>query len=395
MGENTKWVQTWGQAHAALSFFYYPSCEKTFRMIINTAVSGKKLRLRLSNVYGKSNVEVGRITAAPCSSFGSASSDFKTITFGGKESFVIPKGDAFYSDEIDFEIDSGRTFCVNLYVKSGAMSSGNLLNNIQLLTAKGDHSNSRYFPDEPRTRDGVITAAGKALGMKLHKPIPLFESIELLNDDGASSIVVFGDSISQQGFWTNPFEKRIREAFPGRYSVINKSIMGNRILLDYSKFFPARGLYGIRATKRVEDDIYRYDGISHVIISVGINDIFQYASISAPECKQPDIGEMCAAIAKLRDDMQSRGIKVIGFNIIPFGAAPDATVEKDALRRQVNDWYAEHKNEFDGFFDWSACSADPDNDYFSIKEYIGPDGLHPGAVGGQAYADAIDLKMFE
>ena len=29
-----KWVQVWGQAHAAFSYFYYPSCKKTYRMVV-------------------------------------------------------------------------------------------------------------------------------------------------------------------------------------------------------------------------------------------------------------------------------------------------------------------------------------------------------------------------
>ena len=40
-----KWIQVWGQAHSALSFFYYPSCPKTYRLIIPATVSGKKIKL--------------------------------------------------------------------------------------------------------------------------------------------------------------------------------------------------------------------------------------------------------------------------------------------------------------------------------------------------------------
>lgn len=395
MENNSKWVQTWGQAHAALSFFAYPSSKKTYRMIINTAISGKKLRIKLGNAYGKDDVVIGSVTCAPCNSFGSASSDFKKLKFYEKESFTLLRGERAVSDDIDFPIEVGSYFCINIYVEKGRLTSGNLLNNIELLTADGDYSQKKFFPNEPRKRDGVITAASKILGMKFHKPVPLFESVELLNDDGASAIVVFGDSISQQGFWTNPFEKRIREAFPGKYSVINKSIMGNRILRDYWIGFPAKGLYGIRAIKRIEDDVFAYEGISHVIMSEGINDIFQYSSISAPSKEKPDIGEMCAAIERMAKSVKNKGIRFIPFNIIPFGAAPDSTVEKDKLRREVNAWYDSHKDEFDGFFDWSASASDPDNDYFCTKEYIGSDGLHPNAIGGKIFADAIDLKMFE
>lgn len=31
------WVQVWGQAHSAFSYFYYPSCPKTYRLVIKSA----------------------------------------------------------------------------------------------------------------------------------------------------------------------------------------------------------------------------------------------------------------------------------------------------------------------------------------------------------------------
>ena len=57
--------------------------------------------------------------------------------------------------------------------------------------------------------------------MYFHKPIPLFQSVQVLNSTGATSIIVYGDSISQQGYWTNAFAKRIEESYPGRYAVVN------------------------------------------------------------------------------------------------------------------------------------------------------------------------------
>ena len=61
-----KWVQVWGQAHAALSHFYYPSCKKTYRTVISSAISGKQLRLELCNNPAKTSVEIGGITIAKC-----------------------------------------------------------------------------------------------------------------------------------------------------------------------------------------------------------------------------------------------------------------------------------------------------------------------------------------
>lgn len=390
-----KWVQTWGMSHSALSFMYYPSQAKTYRLVMNTAISGEKLRLSISNTYGKKDVVIGGITVAKCNADGKVSGGFEQISFFGKDSFTIEKGTRLRSDEVKFCIKPNEYFCISIFVKSGDLTSGNLLDNAYLITAEGNYTRTPYVENRRRQRDSVIDAAGKLLGMHLPKPIPLFDSVELLNADDASAIVVFGDSVSQQGFWTNPFEKRIREAYPEKYSFINKSVMGNRLLRDCSPIFVAKGLYGNKATTRIYDDIYPYENIKYVIFFMGVNDIFEYSSINALPSEKPDTDAMCATIKQITDDLHARGIKVIMFNIPAFGLAPDATREKDGLRRIVNKWIEDNQDIFDGYYDIASAAADPEDDYKSKVEYIGPDKLHPNAFGGEYLSGLVDLDMFK
>ncbi len=390
-----KWIQTWGQSHSSLSLFKYPSMPKTFRLVMNTAISGEKLRLWISNTYGNDDVKIGAVTVAKCAANGTATSAFKNVTFFGKNKLTIKKGDRLRSDEIDFDLNVGEYFCISIYVVSGDLKSGNLLDNAELITVPGNYSITPVMVNQTRKRDAVRGVVSKLLGMHFPKPIPLFDSVEVLNCEDASSIVVFGDSVSQQGFWTGPFEKRIREAYPGKYSFINKSVMGNRLLYDCSPIFPARGLYGNKATTRIRDDIYPYANISHVILFMGVNDVFEYASINALPSEKPDPKDICNAIKGITDDLHSRGMKVIMFNIPAFGSAPDATREKDAIRRVVNKWIDDNQNIFDGYYDVAGAAADPEDDYRSKPEFIGADKLHPNAYGGKYLADLIDLGMFK
>lgn len=129
-------------------------------------------------------------------------------------------------------------------------------------------------------------------------------------------------------------------------------------------------------------------------MSLGVNDIFEYSSINALPSEKPDPADICAAIEGIVYDLHKRGIKVIAFNVPAFGTAPDSTREKDALRRVVNRWFEENKELFDGFFDVAAAAADPDDDYCSRAEFIGPDKLHPNAYGGEFLAGLVDIEMF-
>lgn len=133
-----KWVQAWGQAHSALSFFYYPSCEKTYRMIIKSAIQGKKIKLELSNECAKNHVQIGSVTVSKCNKNGDFTEDYKFITFKGEKSFSIKKGEVIETDCVDLGIETGEFFCVSIFVKKGALRSGNLIDNVELITAKGD-----------------------------------------------------------------------------------------------------------------------------------------------------------------------------------------------------------------------------------------------------------------
>lgn len=389
-----KWIQIWGQSHSALSLFYYPSCAKTFRLVMNAAVSGSRMRLTFSNRFGKDRVVIGGVTAAKCDKNGNVTGSLTDVTFGGKTAFAIEKGEKPLSDEFSLPLAAGEYFCVSVFVRRGDLTSGNLLDNALLLTRGGNYTYTCNMGNERRKRDTVIDKAGLLLGMHLPKPIPLFDTVEILNSTGASSIVVFGDSVSQQGFWTNAFEKRLREAYPGKYSFINRSVMGNRLLRDCSPIFPARNLYGIKATERVKEDVYRFDDMTHVILFLGVNDVFEYATINAFPWEKPDPSKVYAAIDGIRKELQSRGKKVIMFNIPAFGTAPDATREKDALRRVINAELEKNRDKFDGFYDVAAAAADPEDDYKSKAEFIGDDGLHPNAFGGSYLAGLVDLNMF-
>lgn len=395
MSANENWVLTWGQSHSSLSLFHYPSAKKTYRLVIDSAISGKSVRVYLSNRFGSGNVSVGKVTAALCNEEGTVYSDFREITFSGKSSFVIKKGEKLQSDPADIDVKAGYHFCISVFVEKGDLASGNLLDNVLLVTANGDKTQTKNVPNERRTRDGIIDKASDILGMHFPRPIPLFDSVELLNCDNASAIVVFGDSISQQGFWVNPFEQRIREKFPGRYSVINRSVMGNRLLRDCSPFFVAKGLYGKKASTRIAEDVYPYENISHVILFMGINDICQYGSLDAPTDGKPDLSDMADTVKQFADEIHKKGSRFIFFDVLGFGAANQATDEKNALRKEFNNMMRNNRELFDGFYDIAKVGEDPENDNCTRAEFVGADKLHPNANGGKYFADNIDLSWFE
>lgn len=389
-----KWVQVWGQAHSAFSFFYYPSCKKTYRMVIKSAVSGKSVRLELSNECAKNDVYIGALTVAKCDKDGSFTGDFKTITVGSKPSFCLKIGDVVSTDPVEIDIESGEYFCVSAYVEKGALRSGNLIDDVELITVKGNKTGEKAVENQRRVRDSVREVASKVLKMYFHKPIPLFQSVQVLNETDAASIIVYGDSISQQGYWTNMFTDRIRKEFFGRYSVINKSIMGNRLLFDYHKMFICKGLFGTGGMNRMERDILNYPDCEYVILALGTNDFLQYNTIAAPKSQKPTVEQFFNAVVEFSEILKEHGKKLIVFNILNFGEAIDSRPEKEAMVKEFNELLESNKHLFHAVYDQAGLCVNPDKPNCTKKEYLGKDYVHPNKTGGKIVADNVDLNWF-
>lgn len=392
---SAKWVQVWGQAHAALSFFYYPSCPKTYRMVIKAAVSGKQVRVELSNECAKNAVLIGAITVAKCDEKGNLIGEAKRVTSRGQGGFWLKIGQVATTDPVKLAVEAGECFCVSVYVKEGALRSGNLIDNVELITVKGNVTAEKSVVNQRRKRDKVREIASKVLGMYFHKPIPLFQSVQLLNETDASSIVVFGDSISQQGYWTNAFAERIYEKFPGRYSVINKSIMGNRMRLDFGKRFICKGLFGISGINRLERDVLNYADTEYVVFALGTNDFLQYGTIAASKKDKPTAKQMLDAVADMAAKLNKNGIKTVVFNVLNFGECADSRAHKTALVKEYNQLLEDNKAVFHAVYDQASLCVNPDKPDCSKKEYLGSDKLHPNMAGGRLVAENIDLSWFE
>lgn len=389
-----KWVQTWGQAHAALSFFYYPSCAKTYRMVVRSYFQGKAVRLELSNECAKNDVYIGAITIAACDENGTFTGECRKITVNSNDSFCIKKGEVIRTDAVDIDVEADGYFCVSAYVEKGALRSGNLIDNVNLITVKGDVTREKSVTNQPRIRDSVREVASKVLRMYFHKPIPLFQSVELLNETGATAITVFGDSISQQGYWTNAFSERIRKEYKGRYSVINKSIMGNRIRFDFGKRFICKGLFGISGLNRLQRDVLNYPDTEYVILALGTNDFLQPGTIMAGKGDFPKAQELFDAVVGIGKNLHESGKKFIVFNVLNFGECVDSRAHKEAEVTAYNKLLEENKDKFHAVYDQAALCVNPDKPTCSKKEYLGRDYLHPNKAGGQIVADGVNLEWF-
>lgn len=387
------WVQAWGMSHAGMSLLCFRGQNRTFRLTVHSAISGSQLRLGLSNRFSKHTVEIGAAYAAVCDAQGNRTGEAIPLHFDGKAGVTLRAGEAIRSDAAAIQIRTGEFFCVSLYIVRGKLLSGNALDDAGLAFCRGDHAQDAEIPHQKRPKDAVLQVAKKIMGMYLSQPVALFESVELLNEEGAGAIVCFGDSITQQGRWFNPFAERIRAQYPGRYTVINRSITGNRLLRDCRSSFPLKNFFGPKALDRFQWDVCAFDGIKYMVLYIGTNDFRQPRTIAAPAGEMVTPQEVADGLARLVRQARARGISVFAATYTPFGDSADCSPEKDEVRKALNRWLLQTEL-FDGVADFDAVCAREDNPYFTKEGYFSRDGGHPSPLGGQALAQSIPLEWF-
>ena len=390
---NEQWIQAWGMSHAGMSLFCFRGRGRTFRLTIHSAISGRSLRLSLSNRFSRHTVEIDAAYAAPCSAEGVSTGECVPLLFGGQRGITLRGGESCRSDAAALPVPAGGFFSVSIHVVKGKLLSGNALDDAKLTVCRGNHAASRAFAHVRRPKDSLIHLAEKVLGMYLSQPIPLFESVELLNADEAANIVCFGDSITQQGQWIRPFGQRIRESFPGRYAVINRSIAGNRILRDAYAHHPLKNFFGKRALERFAWDVRPFSGIKYVIVCLGTNDYIQPGTIDAPRSDRVTSQEVAQGLEALAHNVQEMGAHAYGATLIPFGGSSQCSPEKDAVRVAVNQWL-KTSSPFDRVADFDAAFAREGEPYLAKEGYTGKDGGHPSSIGGEALAQSIPLEWF-
>jgi hypothetical protein len=106
--------------------------DQTVRQVLHMAGGGERLRVRLTNRYGRTPLTIAAATAA--TEHGQAA-----LTFDGAEKFTIPPGEEAAGDPMDMPVASGAT------CSSASISLGDRPGNL-FPQAHGDRSHSRREP---------------------------------------------------------------------------------------------------------------------------------------------------------------------------------------------------------------------------------------------------------
>jgi lysophospholipase L1-like esterase len=376
------WVSTWtappDQEGPALK-------PETIRQIVRTSVGGSQLRLRLSNLFGTRQLDVGAVHVARQAQDATiAPNSDHTVTFGGKKGIVIASGESVLSDAVTLDIARRDALAVSMYLPegSGPSSLHGLAQQTVYISKGGDSTAAVNFPtDETDDSRYFLTDVEVAT----HKDTRVIVALGDSTTDGV------GSSLDRDTRWTDALLERLQaDPTSASIAVVNAGITGNRILNG-----PADVFVGPSALERFERDVLSKPGVRWIVLLEGVNDITAAGMLTMPK-DQVSAQDIIQGMQKLIDRAHAKGLKIYGGTLIPRAEAegPRRELPEGRVKRQtVNDWIR-RSGAFDAVIDFEKAVEDPARSGYKRVEFNNDDKSHPNDAGYRAMAAAVDLGLF-
>lgn len=371
-----QWVGSWGcgpQLTEQHNLPPAPLANSTLRQFVHVTLGGKHLRLRFSNAYGNSPVNLDSVHVALATDAGqrntggiTASTD-KELAFRGSLSATIPAGGELLSDPFDYDLPALANFAVTIH-----------FGDISATTITG-HPGSRttsYIQS-----GNVVSAPSLPLALKTAHWY-ILTGVDVMPEHLSKALVILGDSITDgrgsttdaNNRWPDFLAQRLNNnPSTANVGLLNMGIGGNGVF----------GGLGPSAKARFDRDVLGQSGVQWLLVFEGVNDIAGGTSAQ----------RLTNAYAQFVDKAHARHLRAYGATITPFGRHSYYTPAHEAVRQSVNAWIRTG-GKFDAVVDFDETVRDPAALTNLQSAYDSGDGLHLNPAGYKAMADAVPLSLF-
>ena len=208
-----KWVSSWSSAQLLVdaSNALPEAAQKnaTLRQLVRLSIGGTRIRVRISNAFGKTPLEIAdadvALAGSPASSAIVPASD-RRLTFSGQRSVFVPAGAEYLSDPVSLKVPALGTLAVSIHYA-------------QLPQAETGHPGSRatsYF------ESGDAVSQARFLGTSNVEHWYFIAGVDVEAADRSAAIAALGDSITDghgvitnsNGRWTDVLADRLSRS-PG------------------------------------------------------------------------------------------------------------------------------------------------------------------------------------
>jgi len=370
--EESTYFTTWATSIYALKHYHKNLNNHSIRQIIRISASGEKIRLKISNKLGESNLKIKKICIADLISKSQIDTNtIKYLRFNGKNSVIIPKGEEIYSDTIMYNLKPISDVTISIYFGSVPKNkSGHLYSRTYSYIEEGNKITNRIFSEKNKISNWFF-----------------IEALEVSSENPKNTVVFFGDSItdgmSQTGDTRNNYPDIFSEKFhekikTSEIGVINKGIDGDRIT--------------VKGIKRYAHDVLNIKGVKYIVVLYGVNDL---------NCLNKSSSQIISAYKSIIKQAHERNLYIYSGTILPFLGFKYKyhwNKKKEKVRNEVNEWIRKttsDKGGFDAFFDYDKELKDPKNEAKLAEIYNCGDWIHPSLRGYQKMVDCIkDLSLF-
>jgi lysophospholipase L1-like esterase len=385
---NEHWVGTWsaalhepdlgvpGLANAGFN-------NQTLRQIVHASVGGRQVRVRLSTFGAKSLVVGAAHIALRAAGSSILPMSDRTLTFGGSPSITIPPGAPVLSDPVDLNVPALGDLAISIFVPgiTGPATWHFEARQTSYISPPGDFTATAVMP--------VDSAMPTTLAWFW------LAGVEVTASRQTGAIAALGESITDgtqstadaNNRWPDQLARRLL-AQAGNHSmgVLNEGIAGGRLLHDS---------LGPSGLARFDRDVLTQNGLTHVIVNMGNNDIF-----TLNPAEEVTVDQIIQGHKQLIERAHATGLKVYGCTLtpvegflVPGTPFPVFSPAKEAKRQAVNAWIRTN-GQYDAVFDFDRVLRDPSAPSRILPALDSGDHGHPTDAGYKALADSIDLKLF-
>ena len=378
------WVAAWQGSPMTGGTFFSPGCpsdvgltNQTVRNIMYLSAGGDKVRVRISNAFGATPLNVGAATVA-VSAGGAAviPGTLRTLRFSGKTSVIIAADSEALSDPVNLQIPPLTTLAVSVFLPD---STG--LATQHFLAVQNNYLGA-----------GNTSAVTDGSGFTQTISCWMFVSgVDVLASPRLKgALVTLGDSITDGYLSTTNANRRYPDVVARRLaarqgetlSVSSAAITGNELLTN-RPIFPQ---FGVAIPGRLGRDVLLQPDAKAVILLAGINDIGDVSTTA-------DV--LIAVDQQIILACHQAGLKIYGGTLTPFGGSNAiyggnyGTPFGEQQRQKLNQWIRT-SHAFDGVIDFDLALRDPANPTNLLPAYAG-DPLHPNDAGYQVMGNMVDL----
>jgi len=380
-----KWSNVW--SYTQQDYRSWPSeLENHLQVIrIRSHHYAKKLKIRFSNEFGQENLMFEQVCIRTLSPETLNPGDWKMVTVGRQRKITIIPTAQLLSDEIELEVTPGMIFEIETLIhektvlQSGTVSYSRReleVYNYRIHKEKKEFIEQRHLFRMVKENERMFYVYGVC-------------GIDLLVKDSAKTIVAFGDSLTQQGFWVDHLKARLSQSLMPDVSVLNRGIGGSRILKGQNPANDAFTRHGNAGLFRFEREVFMYGQVDVVICLHGINDLISHYD---------GTGEYGYTLKDIQNGLKQyaafahhHAVKVFIATLMPIGNSVFYCEDLESERQKLNAWIRQNKI-FDGVLDFDFAVRDLAQPHLLKSTYDCGDGIHLSDQGGKKIAEAIDLS---